>query len=87
MMADVHPAEPHAYLFLIGTRPDRQGAGLGSALLRHVLERCDREGTPAYLEATTAGSRRLYLRHGLAEVGVIQLPDGPPMWRMWRDPR
>jgi GNAT superfamily N-acetyltransferase len=86
MMAEVHPPEPHAYLFLLGTRPERQGGGLGSALLRHVLDRCDREGTPAYLEATTRGSRRLYLRHGFADTGLIQLPDGPPMWRMWRDP-
>jgi ribosomal protein S18 acetylase RimI-like enzyme len=87
MMADVHPPEPHAYLFVIGTRPERHSQGLGSALIRHVTERLDRQGTAAYLEATCEGNRRLYARHGFADVGVIQLPDGPPLFRMWREPR
>lgn len=87
MMAEVHPHEEHAYLFVLGTRPERQSQGLGSALIRHVTERLDRQGTAAYLEATCEDNRRLYARHGLADVGVIQLPDGPPLFRMWRDPR
>jgi ribosomal protein S18 acetylase RimI-like enzyme len=86
MMADVHPPEPHAYLFVIGTRPERHSQGLGSALIRHVTERLDRQGTAAYLEASCEDNRRLYARHGFADVGVIQLPDGPPLFRMWRDP-
>lgn len=87
LMTEVHPHEPHAYLFAIGTARQWQGQGVGSALLRHVLEPCDHDGTPAYLEATTEDSRRLYARHGFADIGVIQLPDGPPLFRMWRDPR
>lgn len=87
MMAEVHPHEAHAYLFVLGTRPQRQSRGLGSALIRHVTERLDRQGTAAYLEATCEDNRRLYARHGFADVGVIQLPDGPPMFRMWRAPR
>jgi GNAT superfamily N-acetyltransferase len=81
-----HPEEPHDYLFLLGTRPEWQSRGLGSALLRKVLERCDREGRPAYLEASTEGNRRLYLRHGFEVTGEIRLPDGPSMWPMWREP-
>lgn len=87
MMAEVHPHADHAYLFLIGSFPQRQGTGLGSALIRHVTQRLDRDGVAAYLEATCEDNRRLYARHGFADVGVIQLPDGPPMFRMWRDPR
>lgn len=87
MAAEVHPHEPHAYLFVLGARPERQGEGLGSALIRHVTERLDREGTAAYLEATCEANRRLYARHGFVDVGVIRLPDGPPLFRMWRDPR
>ena len=87
MMAEVHPAEAHAYLFVLGTRPERQSQGLGSALIRHVTERLDRQGTAAYLEASCEDNRRLYARHGFADVGVIQLPDGPPLFRMWRAPR
>jgi ribosomal protein S18 acetylase RimI-like enzyme len=86
-MDEHHPVEPHAYLFLLGTTPAWQSHGLGSALLREVLERCDRDGTPAYLEATSSGNRRLYERHGFEVAGEIPLPDGPSLWRMWRDPR
>jgi ribosomal protein S18 acetylase RimI-like enzyme len=32
-----HPDEPHWYLPFVGVRPDRQGHGIGSALLRPVL--------------------------------------------------
>ena len=61
--------------------------GLGSALMHEVLDRCDRDGTPAYLEATSPDSRRLYLRHGFVVTGEIVLPDGPTMWPMWREPQ
>jgi ribosomal protein S18 acetylase RimI-like enzyme len=83
-----HPVgRPHAYLWMIGVRPERQGEGLGSALIRHVLDRCDREGLPAYLEASNARSRTLYERLGFTFTGrPVALPDGPPMWPMWREP-
>jgi len=51
-----------------------------------VLDRCDREGRPAYLEATNEGNQRLYLRHGFEVTAEITLPDGPTMWPMWREP-
>jgi hypothetical protein len=28
----------------------------------------------------------LYLRHGYLVRSVIELPDGPPLWTMWRPP-
>ena len=86
LMDECHPQEPHDYLFFLGTRPEWQSRGLGSALLREVLERCDREGRPAYLEATNEGCRRLYLRHGFEVTTEIKLPNGPTMWPMWREP-
>jgi len=86
-MDEQHPHEPHRYLFLLGTRPEWQSRGIGSALLRPVLELCDRDATPTYLEATSDGNKRLYLRHGFDVVGEIRLPDGPSMWPMWRPPK
>src|SRR5215510_7804166 len=50
-MARFHPTEPHWYLPLIGVDPSKQGRGYGAALLSHALERIDREGRAAYLEA------------------------------------
>ncbi|QIJ64686.1 GNAT family N-acetyltransferase [Streptomyces sp. JB150] len=90
LTGEIHPAgRAHAYLWMIGVAPDRQGEGLGTALLTPVLDRCDREGLPVYLEASNAGSRRLYERLGFTVPAdrVLELPDGPTMWPMWREPR
>jgi ribosomal protein S18 acetylase RimI-like enzyme len=86
LMGEVHPTEPHWYLFFLGTKPGWQSRGMGSALLSAVLDGCDRDGIPAYLEASNEGCKRLYLRHGFVVTGEIQLPDGPPLWCMWRSP-
>jgi ribosomal protein S18 acetylase RimI-like enzyme len=84
---EFHPTEPHWYLPLIGVDVTKQGLGYGSALLRHALERCDRDGLPAHLEATNRRNRVLYERHGFQELGVIQAGNSPPMWPMQRKPR
>ena len=86
IMEEKHPVEPHHYLFLLGTRPEWQGRGLGSSLMAPVLEMCDRDSVPAYLEATCERNKQLYLRHGFEVTGEIPLPDGPTMWPMWRSP-
>jgi len=82
-----HPAEHHYYLWLLAVDPDRQGRGIGSALMRPVLDRCDDEGVPAYLEATSTRNRDLYLRNGFEVVEMVHWPGGgPPLWLMWREP-
>jgi ribosomal protein S18 acetylase RimI-like enzyme len=85
----IHPTgRAHAYLWMIGVAPGRQGEGLGTALIESVLDRCDREELPAYLEASSARSRGLYERLGFEFTGrALDLPDGPRMWPMWREPR
>ena len=81
------PKEPHWHLPFLGVAPEAQGQGLGSALMRPILDRSDREGVPAYLEASTPRSRELYLRHGFVVLDDMRLPGGgPPLWRMWREP-
>jgi GNAT superfamily N-acetyltransferase len=87
LMAQAHPVEPHYYLFLLATRPEWQGRGLGSSLMAPVLERCDRDRVPAYLEATSERNLPLYLRHGFEVTAEIQIPGGPTMWPMWRAPK
>jgi GNAT superfamily N-acetyltransferase len=85
-MARNHPHEPHWYLNVVGTLPSRQNQGLGAAVLRPVLERCDTEGVPAYLESSNPRNMSLYFRHGFVETGEITLPDGPSLIPMWREP-
>ncbi|WP_338700344.1 GNAT family N-acetyltransferase [Streptomyces sp. Q6] len=88
LTAGIHPVgRAHVYLWMIGVVPGRQGEGLGTALMAPVLERCDREGLPVYLEASNPRSRALYERLGFVCTGTaLDLPDGPTLWPMWREP-
>lgn len=81
-----HPRAPHWYLAVLGTDPPRQGEGIGSALLAPVLADCDRLEVPAYLETGTERNVAFYTRHGFKVTSEVQLPGGPPLWLMWRDP-
>lgn len=84
-----HPAGPHQYLAILAVRPDRQRRGTGTALLRvyHEILDCD-PGTSAYLEASSPRARQLYLAHGYADHGPpVELPGGPPMYPMMRQPQ
>lgn len=86
LFAANHPESPHHHLVFLAVRPERQRAGLGSALLRHRHATLDESATPAYLEASSPGSRDLYLRHGYELRETFALPDGTPFWPMWRPP-
>jgi GNAT superfamily N-acetyltransferase len=79
-----HPEELHWYLAVLGTEPARQGQGIGSTLMAPILERCDREGMPAYLESSKESNIAFYARHGFAVTKELRLPSGPPVWPMWR---
>lgn len=78
---------PHWYLEVLGTDPEHQGRGIGTALFAPVLDRCDAEGVPAYLESSKPGNVGYYERFGFRVLGEIAAgPGGPPLWTMWRDP-
>ncbi|QEC47183.1 GNAT family N-acetyltransferase [Baekduia soli] len=81
-----HPVERHLYLAVLGVDPVRQGQGLGSALIRPGLELADREGLPAYLETGRERNLAFYGRHGFSVVGELDLPKGPRVWFLWREP-
>jgi ribosomal protein S18 acetylase RimI-like enzyme len=80
------PKTPHYYLDFIGVHPDKQGQGYASTLLRHTLTRLDAEKQPAYLESSNPRNNRLYQRYGFQITDEIQLPNGPKLWCMWRNP-
>jgi GNAT superfamily N-acetyltransferase len=86
-MGAYHPDRPHWYLPMIGVDLPYQSRGLGSALMRHALDACDRDGTLAYLESTNPRNISLYRRHGFEALGTIQLGSCPPIVPMVRKPR
>jgi GNAT superfamily N-acetyltransferase len=81
-----HVRGPHYYVRDVGVLPDMQGQGLGSALLRPTLERCDREGLPAYLEASSERSAALYERLGFKLTGELRIGSCPLLRLMVRPP-
>jgi GNAT superfamily N-acetyltransferase len=83
----LHPPAPgHFYLASLGVTPDGQGQGLGSRLLQPVLDLCDTDRVPAYLESSKESNIPFYARHGFRVTREISLPRGPTVYAMWREP-
>jgi ribosomal protein S18 acetylase RimI-like enzyme len=84
---EAHPSDPHWYLATLGTEPQAQSKGVGSALVRSGLVRCEREGEPAYLECLDP-LVPYYERFGFEITGEIEMPAGVPnQMSMWRAKR
>lgn len=79
------PAEPHWFLDVIAVRPDRQGHGIGSALVATGLAEADRAAVPAFVVTSNARNVPLYERFGFA---VAEEYDAGPVhaWAMLRPP-
>ena len=76
-----HRAEmgaPHWFLELIGVDPERQGTGSGAALIRHVLDRADRQGLPSYVITHEPKNVAYYERFGFQFVGAAPFEPGAP---------
>ena len=86
-MGKYHPDEPHWYLAMIGVEPNQQRRGFGSALMRHGLVTCDRDGKLAYLEASSPENVPFYERHGFEVLATIEVGSSPPIFPMLRKPR
>ena len=81
------PAPAHWYLAVLGTDPQAQGRGLGSAVLGPILQGCDEDEIGAYLESSKERNIDFYARHGFRVTAELRLPRGPRVWAMWREPR
>ncbi|MFT5580055.1 MAG: GNAT superfamily N-acetyltransferase [Paraglaciecola psychrophila] len=75
------------YLAVIGVDVAKQGQGLGAAMLKHALRRCDEDGVVAYLESSNPANVSLYQRHGFEVMGEILVGNPEPLTPMIRQPR
>ncbi|MBP2324348.1 ribosomal protein S18 acetylase RimI-like enzyme [Kibdelosporangium banguiense] len=78
----------HYYVSFAGVDPNNQRRGAMSTLLQALIDRADAEGFACYTEASSAGGTFAARRAGFVEIGhKIEIPDGPTLRPMWREPR
>lgn len=55
---------PYVYLFMIGVSPQARGKGLASKLMDPVLEHCNLNNIPVYLETSNPSNIAIYQKRG-----------------------
>lgn len=60
----IHPSIPFAYLWFIGVHPAEQNKGIGSALLKEVIEKYYTDNRAIYLETSTEKNLPWYKKYG-----------------------
>lgn len=69
----IRPGEDMAYLWFIGVDPMRQQAGIGSTLLRRVIDMASQDGLPVYLETSVKENLPWYERFGFTIYGTLEM--------------
>lgn len=83
-----HLREPHWYLEALGAVPQARGTGVGGRVVQPVLDRCDADGLPAYLESSNPRNWSFYERLGFVRLEPLPVPRGCPLLvPMRREPR
>jgi ribosomal protein S18 acetylase RimI-like enzyme len=77
---------PHWYLMAIGTKPDVQGTGLGSALVELGTAQADKAKIPCYLETGTESNVAFYRKRGFEVTGQAEVY-GFTLYGMVRPPQ
>jgi ribosomal protein S18 acetylase RimI-like enzyme len=79
----------HWYLAVLGVEPERQGQGVGGALLQPILAQADAQRWPCYLETQKERNVPFYRRHGFEVVVELepQVDGRPRLWTMRREAR
>jgi ribosomal protein S18 acetylase RimI-like enzyme len=86
-IVDELPAEgKFRYLEALATRTDARRRGHARAVVQPGLERAEREGVAAVLDADDRGVIAFYEKVGFARMAEVRLPDTPTAWVMVRRP-
>ncbi|MDN5214467.1 GNAT family N-acetyltransferase [Fulvivirgaceae bacterium BMA12] len=68
-----HPQNTHyCYLWFIGVDPNHQKKGLGSQLLRQLIDKCRQWQRPIYLETSVSSNLKWYKSLGFEQYRTIQ---------------
>ena len=84
----VHRSVPaHHWLRVLGVEPARHGRGIGSLLLRALLDDADADGCGSFLFTATEANTGWYEAFGFVVLSAYHpTPTWPRVWAMWRDP-
>jgi GNAT superfamily N-acetyltransferase len=64
MIKSHHPKQPFAYLWFIGVNPSKQNKGIGSAFIKEVIHKCEKQERPIYLETSVERNLPFYKKFG-----------------------
>jgi len=73
MIKKLHPREPFCYLWFIGVAPKSQQKGIGSKLLKELLDQCNRQDLPVYLETSVERNIPWYEQSGFTTYNQLDL--------------
>jgi ribosomal protein S18 acetylase RimI-like enzyme len=77
----------HWYVMVVGVEPEHQGQGVGSALMRPILDRADADGLPCCLDTAHVRNVSFYQRLGFRVlVETVEPESGLRLWTLCRDP-
>lgn len=80
-------ADSDWYLSILGVLPEFQGKGLGSGLVRPILQKADEAGCATYLETFTPRNMSFYKRLGYEAIASFPEPlTKRDCWIMRREP-
>lgn len=78
--------QSHWYLALMFVNPSYQGQGIGSALLKPILDQASDEKLPCYLVTFTEQAVKFYQKNGFEIIRKSQTAkDAPSFWNLKRD--
>lgn len=87
MHEKVMQGRPHYYLWGLAVDPDRKRKGIGTALMKHLLEITDAVEKPVYLETHDKNNVGYYQRMGFNLVRTGTIPKyNLQIWFMVREP-
>jgi len=69
-----HTNFPHNYLMLLGVNPKYQGCGYAKLLINQVLEKCEKDSLPCYLETYLPKNVSIYQKFNFEVVEESTIP-------------
>jgi ribosomal protein S18 acetylase RimI-like enzyme len=73
MIKSNHPKNPISYLWFIGVKCQRQKKGIGSALIKELIDECELLKRPIYLETSMDRNLPFYKKFGFEIFHSLQL--------------